>query len=241
MKKTEILIVDDEELSVLALKASLETRGEFCVEVACSGYDALRHLCTAPPDALLLAATLPDLSTGELCRVIRSRERTALLPVIVLGERVNGIGLIDALENGADDYLAKPLNERELEARLKALLRRRPVTRDPECDRFRGVHLDVDFADVRVAVDDKRVRLTRREFHLLRFLVHNRNRVVGRAALLANVWPAKGQDCRVVDSAIYKLRTKLSEAASQIETIAGFGYSFIEPPAGPGSVERTTP
>ena len=230
MKAIEILVVEDEELSALALRAFLESRGEFSVDIACGGYDALRYLGTSVPHALLLAATLPDVSTTELCRVIRSRERTAHVPIIVLGERSNGIGLIDALEIGADDYVAKPLNERELEARLKALLRRRSLARYPASDRFRGVHLDVDFGDVAVAVDDKFVRLTKRELELLRFLVHNRNRVVGRDVLLANVWPAKGQDCRVVDSAIYKLRSKLREAGRQIETVNGFGYTFIEPP-----------
>jgi DNA-binding winged helix-turn-helix (wHTH) protein len=69
--------------------------------------------------------------------------------------------------------------------------------------------------------------------------VHHRNRVVGRDVLLANVWPDKGQDCRVVDSAIYKLRSKLCQAGRQIETITGFGYTFVEPPGRPGSVEGT--
>ena len=85
------------------------------------------------------------------------------------------------------------------------------------------------------------MRLTKREFLLLRFLVHNRNRVVGRDVLLASVWPpSRGLDCRVVDSAIYKLRSKLSEAGSQIETITGFGYRFAEPPEVSEPVERRT-
>jgi DNA-binding response OmpR family regulator len=235
--KIEILVVDDEPLSARALKNCLERRGEFCVEVAHRGRDALRDLVRFVPQALLLAATIPDLSTRELCRLVRSRPRFASLPIIVLGERANGIGLIDALEVGADDYVAKPLNERELEARLKALLRRRALAPPTASDRFRGVHLDVDFADVMVAVDDKFIRLTRRELHLLRCLVHNRNRAVGRDVLLANGCPKKGQDAGVVDSVIDNLKAKLCEAGRQIEVVSGVGYRFIEPPEDGGSVE----
>jgi DNA-binding response OmpR family regulator len=182
----------------------------------------------------LLAATLPDLPTSELCRFIRSREESELVPIIVLGERINGIGFADALELGADDYVTKPLDEREVEARIKALLRRRALVLDSECDRFRGVHLDVDFGDVMVAVDDKFIRLTKRELHLLRCLVHNRNRVVSRGALLARVWPANGEDSHVVDSVIAKLKAKLCEAGRQIEAVSGCGYRFTEPPGGQG-------
>jgi DNA-binding response OmpR family regulator len=241
MKRNVILVVEDEESSASALRTCFEARGDYLVEIACNGYDALRYLGTSVPHVLLLAATLPDLSTRELCRVVRSRERTEGLPIIVLGERADGIGLVEALEIGADDYVTRPLNQRELEARLKALLRRRPLARHPECDRFTGVHLDVDFGAVTVAVDDRLVRLTRRELQLLRFLVRHKNRVVGREVLLANVWPAKGHDCRVVDSAIYKLRSKLRQAGRQIETITGFGYTFVEPPGEPGSEQRRMP
>jgi DNA-binding response OmpR family regulator len=237
MKKDEILVVEDEAFSALALKNWLERNGEFYVEVARNGCDALRYLGTSIPRALLLAATLPDLSTSELCRLIRSREESELVPIIVLGQRINGIGLADALEIGADDYVTKPLDEREVEARIKALLRRRALVLDSECDRFRGVHLDVDFGDVTVAVDDKFIRLTRRELHLLRCLVHNRNRVVSRGVLLAKAWPANGQDCHVVDSVIAKLRAKLCEAGRQIETVSDHGYRFTEPPG--RSITRT--
>ena len=135
MKKRAILIVD-EAPSVFGLKAFLETGGEFCIDVVTTGYDALRHIGASVPHALLVAATLSDMSVGELCRVIRSRERTAFMPIIVLGERANSRGAIDALEIGADDYMVKPLNEREVEARLKAVLRRQVHTPDPPRDRF---------------------------------------------------------------------------------------------------------
>jgi DNA-binding response OmpR family regulator len=229
MKTRTILIVDDEEDQATAVKVVLERCGEFHVDIVATGYEALRHLGGEVPAALLLAVTLPDLSVAELCRAIRSRERTSLMPVIVLGERATGIGSIDALDIGADDYLAKPLNVRELEARLRAMLRR--GVREPQqaAERFRGVHLDADFARITVTVDNRVVRLTRREFLLLRFLVENRNRVVGREVLLAHVWPSRGQHRRAVDSAIYKLRLKLSRAGRQIETVNGFGYQFTEP------------
>ena len=230
MKKRTILVVDDETETAEAIKAGLEARDAFSVEIAPGGYDALRSVAASLPDAIVLAVTLPDLSAPDVCRVIRARERTARLPIIILGERTDGIGLIDGLELGADDYVAKPLNVMELEARLKAVLARHVHVSYPDHDRFRGLHLDVNFTDVAVAVNDDVVQLTRREFQVLRYLVHHRNRVIGRDVLLTHVWPASVQAHRVVDSAIYKLRNKLCEAGRQIETVVGFGYRFNEPP-----------
>src|SRR5262245_44015405 len=112
MKVRTILVADDEEEQAAALKSALEQRGDFSVETVGTGYEALRRVRGEVPAALLMAATLPDLSVVELCRAIRSRERTAFVPIIVLGERARGIGSIDALDTGADDYLAKPLNVR---------------------------------------------------------------------------------------------------------------------------------
>jgi DNA-binding response OmpR family regulator len=231
MKKNEILVVEGEPAIAESIKSRLETHDEFSVVVVSTGHGALRIIGAAVPDAVVLDATLPDLPGAEVCRVIRSRERTAELPVIMVGKRTTSIGPITALELGADDYLTKPFDPKELEARLKAVLRRRHVRYEYSGhDHFRGVHIEANFAEVSVTVDGSAVLLTKREFRLLRFFVHNCNQVLNRETLLANVWDSNGRDCRIVDAAIWKLRMKLNQARRQVETVVGFGYRFNEPP-----------
>ena len=161
--------------------------------------------------------------------MIRSRSRTERLSCIVLGEPTRGLGLIEALAFGADDYVAKPVDVAELEARLRAVLRRRLAPPPSAVLRYHGVRLDADFTAVRISVDGKGVSLTKREFVLLRALVEQPGSILSREFLLNSVWTAGVRDRRVVDSAIWKLRQKLGEAGCQIETIVGFGYRFNEP------------
>lgn len=103
MRKKDILVVEHQSAIAGSIKAGLERRQEFHVVVVATGYEALRNLDTSVPDALLLDATLPDMSGPDVCRVIRTSERTARLPLIMLGERSGGVGPIGALEVGADD------------------------------------------------------------------------------------------------------------------------------------------
>ena len=163
--------------------------------------------------------------------MIRSRERTEHLACIVLGQPTRGLGMIEALSFGADDYVSKPVDVGELEARLRAVLRRRVAPRRSAVIRYQGAHIDADFTAVRVSVDGKGITLTRREFVLLRALVEQPGSILSRKFLVHSVWTEGVRDPRVVDSAIWKLRRKLGGAGSQIETINGFGYRFNEPGA----------
>jgi DNA-binding response OmpR family regulator len=224
-----ILLVEDDEAEAARIRACLQSRGEFCVDVAQTAEAALKWLAVMMPDAVLLDTTLPDLPAQEICRMMRSRSRTSGLPCIMLGDGRRGLRAIDGLSFGADDYVTKPFDIEELEARLRAVLRRpapRPLEDGPAA--FRGKHIDANFADVVVCVDGKRVSLTKRELLLLRVLVEQRNRTLSRNEL-SSAWGADARDCRVVDSAMWKLRRKLRSAGSQIETIVGFGYRFNEP------------
>ena len=230
LKRRDILVAEHETPAADAIKATLERHGEFAVDVVPPAQDALRRLASSLPDALLLDTTLPDMSTFEVCGVLRSRERTRHLPCIMLGDPSRGVGVIDGLELGADDYLVKPLDPCEVEARLKAVLRRRPaVPAAQDAQHFKGAHLDVNFTDVSVCVNGAPITLTRREFMLLRALIGAKEQVLDRHSLLAAVWGTGAWDCRVVDSAMWKLRAKLRPADHQIETVVGFGYRFTEP------------
>ena len=131
------------------------------------------------------------------------------------------------LEQGADDYVTKPFSLRELFARVQAVLRRTRTEQTAEV--YRGERLVADFDAVAIAVDGAPVRLTRREFELLRFLVHNKNRVVSRDRLLESVWGyERDVETRSIDVHIGRLRVKLKTAGRQIETVVGLGYRFVD-------------
>jgi DNA-binding response OmpR family regulator len=137
---------------------------------------------------------------------------------------------VTGLDAGADDYITKPFSIRELAARVRAVLRRGRSDDLPAAPLvYRGAHLVADFDAVAVAVDGVSVRLTRREFELLRHLVENRGRVLSRDRLLERVW---GYDrlieTRSVDVHVGRLRAKLGAAGKQIETVVGLGYRFVE-------------
>jgi DNA-binding response OmpR family regulator len=164
----------------------------------------------------------------EVCRVIRSRPSTARLPIIMLTARTGEADRVTGLDIGADDYVTKPFSLRELAARVRAVLRRgKPDAANPAV--YRGKYLVADFEAVSVSVEGEPVRLTRREFELLKYLVENRNRVLSRDRLLERVW---GYDrlieTRSVDVHVGRLRGKLGPVGQQIETVVGLGYRFVE-------------
>jgi DNA-binding response OmpR family regulator len=137
---------------------------------------------------------------------------------------------VTGLDVGADDYVTKPFSPRELAARVRALLRRgrAEVHEAPPPHSYRGERLFADFDAVSVTVDGAPVRLTRREFELLKFLVENRNRVISRDRLLERVWGySRTIETRSVDVHIGRLRGKLRSASAQIETVVGLGYRFV--------------
>ena len=136
---------------------------------------------------------------------------------------------VTGFEQGADDYVTKPFSLRELTARIRAVLRRGDDARERRNGSYRGVRLTADFEAVSIAVDGAPVRLTRREFELLRYLVQNKNRVVSRDRLLERVWGYERLvETRSVDVHVGRLRTKLRTAGHQIETVIGLGYRFID-------------
>jgi len=195
------------------------------------GDDALRAITKQAPDLLILDLNLPALSGTEICRIVRQSPQTAQIPIIMLTARTAEADRVSGLDLGADDYVTKPFSLQELAARVRAVLRRHrhdaPGSRQPRV--YRGKHLAADFEAVSVTVDGAPVRLTRREFELLHYLVENRNRVLSRDRLLERVWGyERVVETRSVDVHVGRLRAKLAAAGPQIETVVGLGYRFVE-------------
>jgi two-component system, OmpR family, phosphate regulon response regulator PhoB len=226
-----VLIVEDEVDVARLVKHTLDRSGELEVEIALTGEAALTMAAEHPPDLIVLDLNLPGFDGLELCRILRARPATATVKIIMLTARASESDRIRGLDLGADDYITKPFSPRELAARVRAALRRGQA--DVHTDVYRGKHLVADFDAVSISVDGNPIRLTRREFELLRYLVQNRNRVISRDRLLERVWGYENSvETRSVDVHIGRLRGKLGPAAFQIETVVGLGYRFIETPYG---------
>jgi DNA-binding response OmpR family regulator len=226
---SRIVIVEDEPDVANLVKHTLERGGDATVEIVASGAAALQTVSKAQPDLLILDLNLPGLDGTEVCRILRSRPASSQLPIIMLTARTDEPDRVFGLDLGADDYITKPFSPRELAARVRAVLRRKSGAAQTAMSLYRGAHLVADFDAVSVTVDGDPLRLTRREFDLLRCLVENRNRVLTRDRLLVRVWGYdQSIETRSVDVHVGRLRSKLGTAGRQIETVVGLGYRFVE-------------
>jgi DNA-binding response OmpR family regulator len=226
---TRILVVEDEADIAELIKHALERTAGQDVTIVGAGDLALKAAGDAPPDLVILDLNLPVISGSEVCRLLRARPNTAQVPIIMLTARTAETDRVAGLDLGADDYITKPFSLRELAARVRAVLRRRGRTDDGAAAVYAGAHLRADFDAVAVSVDGNPVKLTRREFELLKFLVENRNRVMSRDRLLERVWGYdRDVETRSVDVHVGRLRAKLRSAGPQIETVVGLGYRFVE-------------
>ena len=228
MARHRVLIVEDEQDIAGLIKHTLERGGETDAQVVGSGDAALKAVTERVPDLIILDLNLPVVGGLEVCRILRSRADVPHVPIIMLTARTSEDDRVSGLEQGADDYVTKPFSLRELTARVRAMLRRGQGT-EARQGRYQGERLTADFEAVAIAVDGAAVRLTRREFELLQYLVQNKNRVVSRDRLLERVWGyERFVETRSVDVHVGRLRTKLRTAGRQIETVIGLGYRFVD-------------
>ena len=226
-----ILIVDDEPKIVELARLYLEREG-FQVHGVGSGADALPELGKLDPDLVVLDLMLPDVDGFELCRQIR---RQGDVPILMLTARKDDVDKIVGLELGADDYLTKPFNPRELVARVRAILRRRQG--GPQAGKVLEVgRLRIDLLRHQAAVDGEPVPLRTKEFALLAALARNLELVLSREKLLDMVWGFDFYgETRTVDVHVNHLREKITGSGVRIETVRGTGYMLVpEPPAGDG-------
>jgi two-component system, OmpR family, alkaline phosphatase synthesis response regulator PhoP len=230
--KTRVLVVEDEPDIAALMKHALERGGDLNADVVGTGSAALKSVMEDPPSLVLLDLNLPFIDGLEVCRLLRSRENSAAVPIIMVTARTSESDRVAGLELGADDYVTKPFSLRELVARVKAVLRRPHAIASSDAPTSRQAGgIIIDFDAVSVSVAGTAVRLTRREFELLRFLIENRNRVLSRDRLLERVWGLDRQvETRSVDVHVGRLRGKLGQAGRQIETVIGMGYRFVETP-----------
>jgi len=228
----KILVADDEQNIVRLLRLYLRNEG-FDVVAAADGRQALDRFGQETPDLVLLDLMMPELSGLEVCTEIRKRSD---VPVIMLTARSDDVDKIVGLEMGADDYVTKPFNPREVVARVKAALRRRTWDRtagetqdDPTPVTVGNVTLDPASRDV--VVGESRVRLRQREFDLLEAFLRHPGIVLDRERLLRLVWGQEYEgDTRTIDVHVAWLREKLRDADAKIETVWGIGYKLM--PAG---------
>jgi two-component system alkaline phosphatase synthesis response regulator PhoP len=224
-----VLVVEDEQDIAGLIKHTLERSGDMQAVIAGRGDVALRSVAEHAPDLVILDLNLPIVSGTEICRILRANAATSHIPIIMLTARTEESDRVAGLDLGADDYVTKPFSLRELAARVRAALRRRSGPAAAAVSTYQGAHLVADFDAVSIAVDGQPIRLTRREFELLRFLVENRNRVLSRNRLLERVWGyERFVETRSVDVHVGRLRSKLGAAGAQIETVVGLGYRFVE-------------
>jgi DNA-binding response OmpR family regulator len=230
--RSRVLIVEDEADIAGLMKHALERTGDLDVEIAGTGAAALKSVMEDPPALILLDLNLPFIDGLEVCRLLRGRSISASIPIIMVTARTGESDRVAGLELGADDYITKPFSLRELVARVRAVLRRpRQVVSQDKPTTYKGARIAIDFDAVSVSVLGSPVRLTRREFELLRFLIENRNRVLSRDRLLERVWGLdRHVETRSVDVHVGRLRGKLGSAGRQIETVIGMGYRFVEEP-----------
>jgi two-component system alkaline phosphatase synthesis response regulator PhoP len=220
-----ILIVDDEAHIRELIDLYLRGAG-YGVLAAREGEGALRLARTAKPDLMILDLMLPKVDGLEVCR--RLRQEGGDLPIIILTARDDDVDRIVGLELGADDYMTKPFNPRELVARVKAVLRRSDRRPAVVTLRLGDVTLDPEAREARVG--ERRLALRTKEFDLLAHLMAHANAALSREQLLEHVWDSAFYgDTRTVDVHVARLRDKLKGSQLAIETVWGIGYRLVMP------------
>lgn len=225
--KPKILIVDDEENICELVRLYIEKEG-FDAIIANDGQEAVAKFNKEKPDLILLDIMLPIKDGWQVCREIRAQSK---VPIIMLTAKGETFDKVLGLEFGADDYVVKPFEPKELIARIRAVLRRSADSVDEKADEdelsFDG--LKINQSTYEVYIDDKKVEMPPKEFELLYFLAKNTNKVFTRDQLLDEIWGYEFfGDSRTVDVHIKRIREKLEgeNRTWALKTVWGVGYKF---------------
>ena len=223
---TRLLIVEDEPSISEPLAYMLEKEG-FEVAVATTGPAGLEEFAKGGADLVLLDLMLPGLSGTEVCRTLR---QTSSVPIIMLTARESEVDKVVGLELGADDYVTKPFSQRELVARVRAVLRRRSEPEDAAIATLEAGVVRMDVTRHRVTGAGEPIQLPLKEFELLEYLLRNAGRVLTRSQLIDRVWGSDYVgDTKTLDVHVKRLRAKLEPEPGNpryLLTIRGLGYKF---------------
>jgi two-component system alkaline phosphatase synthesis response regulator PhoP len=223
-----ILIVEDESDIAQLVKIYLEKEG-FRTLHAKTGLEAQKLVSSDHPDLLILDLMLPEMDGLEVCKSLRNKPDTALIPIIMLTAKAEESDTIVGLELGADDYVTKPFSPKSLVARVKALIRRLERTNDQKATALSYGPLQMDLTRHEVLVQGKEVTLTAKEFGLLEHLLRHPGRVLTRDVLLNAVW---GYDyygtTRTVDVHIRRLKLKVPSLNEAIISVKSMGYKLSD-------------
>jgi DNA-binding response OmpR family regulator len=224
MKK--ILIIDDEAQSVALISEVL--RKEFQPIGTSSGKEGIAAAISENPELIILDVHMPEMDGFEVCRRLRNQPSTRHIPIIMLTGENALDSRVQALDFGADDYVCKPFEYKELIARIHARLRRNQFYQKLEAEVQLG-NLWMDPKSCQVRIAEQLVKLTQLEFDLLQYFLERPNQVVDRSRILADLWPDAIVADRTVDTHIANLRRKIRDFTYSLETIYGAGYVLRAP------------
>jgi len=226
----KILVVEDEKDIRDLIELHLEKAG-FKTALARDGREAFRKVKESMPDLIVLDLMLPEMDGKELARLLKAREETKQIPIVMLTAKTEEVDRIVGFELGADDYIPKPFSPRELVLRIQAVLKRAgsPRPQGAETAPLQIGDLEIDESNFEVRLKRKPVELTKIEFSLLLELVKAKGRLKTRDSLLEGVWGFDSYgDSRTIDTHLSRLRQKLGKMGERIETVRGMGYRFKE-------------
>jgi len=219
MKK--ILLIDDDKENLQLIARMLEPHYQSIL--ASSGKEGLLVAVREQPDLILLDVNMPEMDGFETCRRLREQPSTRFIPVIMLTTVTGVENRVKGLDIGADDYIGKPFQTKELVARINARLRRQEAEKQMDSDLKMG-NLRLDPKSFQIWIGPKEVRLTRIEFEILRYFLEHPNQVIERNRLLGDLWPDSVVTNRTVDTHVANLRKKIKGFSCHLDTIYGAGY-----------------
>ncbi|WKN31093.1 response regulator transcription factor [Porifericola rhodea] len=226
---SQILIVEDEPSMILGLQDNLEFEG-YEVETIEDGKQGLEKILAGNYSLVLLDVMLPSMSGFDICRQVRNSQKDT--PIILLTAKGEEIDKVLGLELGADDYITKPFSIRELLARIKAVLRRGNNPGHTDESKIQIGRLSLDFQSYTADEGGKSVKMSYREFEVLKYLWEHKNETVSRYDLLDNIWGYEDEQptTRTIDNFIVKLRNKIEANSNDpriILTVHGIGYKML--------------
>lgn len=223
----KVLVVDDEQSITELIKLDLEFEG-YQIETAYDGREALEKVESFQPDLIILDIMLPHITGYEVCRKVNEKYN---IPVILLTAKTDVVDKVLGLELGADDYLTKPFDNRELIARVKALIRRSSSSSTPDKkENIENGDLKIIPTERKVLIKGKEIHLTPKEYDLLFLLAQNLEQVFPRETLLEKIWGYDYfGDTRTVDMHVQRIRKKIGDPSSNpkyLQTVFGVGYKM---------------